>query len=57
MPEQETMTIDERRKYLRIVQPRYRKADRQGRGVLLDEIEAVTGLDRKTITCSSQSCA
>lgn len=49
MPEQETMTIDERRKYLRIVQPRYRKADRQGRGVLLDEMEAVTGLDRKTI--------
>jgi hypothetical protein len=44
MPDQDAMTINERRKYLRIVQPRYRKADRQGRGVLLDEMQAVTGL-------------
>jgi len=49
MPDQDAMTINERRKYLRIVQPRYRKADRQGRGVLLDEMQAVTGLERKTL--------
>ncbi|HOG46782.1 MAG TPA: integrase [Anaerolineae bacterium] len=49
MPDQDAMTIDERRKYLRIVRPRYKKADRQGRGALLDEMQAVTGLERKTL--------
>lgn len=44
------MTIDERRKYLKRMQPRYRAADRAGRGVLLTEMETVTGLHRKSLT-------
>jgi hypothetical protein len=44
------MTIDERRKYLKKMQPRYLAADRPGRGVLLTEMEAVTGLHRKSLT-------
>jgi hypothetical protein len=47
----EGMTLDERRKYLgqrpRGTRKRYRAADRVGRGVLLTEMEAVTGLHRK----------
>lgn len=49
MSNQETMTIDEKRKYLRIVKPRYKQAGRNEKGQLLDEMEAVTGLDRKTL--------
>jgi hypothetical protein len=44
------MTIDERRKYLMKMHGRYRVADRAGRGVLLTEMEAVTGLHRKSLT-------
>jgi hypothetical protein len=44
------MTIDERRKYLTKMQLRYRAADRAGRGVLLNEMVAVTGLHRKSLT-------
>ncbi len=44
------MTIDERRKYLQKMQPRSRAADRAGRGVLLTEMETVTGLHRKSLT-------
>jgi hypothetical protein len=44
------MTIDERRKYLRRMLPRYRAADHAGRGSLLSEMEAVTGLHRKSLT-------
>lgn len=44
------MTIDERRKYLKRVQPRYLAADRAGRSALLTEMEAVTGLHRKSLT-------
>ena len=43
------MTVDERRKYLRQMQERYFKADRQGRSKLLDEMQAVTGLHRKSL--------
>lgn len=43
------MTIDERRKYLRKVQKRYRPAIRRERGQLLDEMEAITGLHRKSL--------
>ena len=49
MPHEERMTIDERYKYLRIQQKRYRKADRSERGRMLDEMGEVTGLDRKTL--------
>ena len=44
------LTIDERRKYLRRVQPRYLAADRAGRGALLTEMAQVTGLHRKSLT-------
>jgi hypothetical protein len=46
----EQMTIDERYKYLRLMQPRYFKAaSRQERSALLDEMEQVTGLHRKSL--------
>ncbi len=44
------MTINERRKYLRKMKTRYREATRQERGQLLDEMETVTGLHRKSLT-------
>jgi len=43
------MTIDERRKYLRMMQKRYFQAGRKERGRLLDEMEAVTELHRKSL--------
>jgi hypothetical protein len=46
---EDKMTIDERRKYLKKMQERYLRADRQGRGQLLDEMETVTGLHRKSL--------
>jgi hypothetical protein len=49
MPTQERMDIEERLKYLRIERPHYEKANRKERGRLLDAMERVTGLDRKTI--------
>jgi hypothetical protein len=49
MAADDAMTIDERLKYLRRVQIRYVRAERKERGVLLDEIEAVTGLHRKSV--------
>jgi hypothetical protein len=49
MSTDEKMNIDERRKYLRVVRPRYRKAGRKEKGQLLDEMVAVTDLERKTL--------
>lgn len=49
MTTEEKMTVDERRKYLRVMKKRYRKASRKERGQLLDEMEAVTGLHRKSL--------
>jgi len=49
MPNEEQMTINERRKYLYLVKKRYLKANRLERGRLLDEMEAVTGLHRKSL--------
>lgn len=49
MDTEEMMHIRERRKYLRIMRPRYLRAGRVAKGALLDEMEAVTGLDRKTL--------
>ncbi|HFD38729.1 MAG TPA: transposase [Anaerolineae bacterium] len=46
---EDKMTIDERRKYLRVMQERYYPASRQERGRLLDEMEAVTKLHRKSL--------
>lgn len=49
MPADDEMTIDERRKYLKRMRERYWAADRVGRGELLSEMEAVTGLHRKSL--------
>lgn len=49
MPTEDTMTIDERFKYLRIQHPRYQKASRKERTRMLDEMEKITSLDRKTL--------
>lgn len=49
MPDQERMTIEERRKCIKRLQPRYRAADRAERGRLLSDLEALTDLDRKTL--------
>ncbi len=43
------MSIEERYKYLRKMQQRYRKAEREERSKLLDEMEVVTGLHRKSL--------
>ena len=49
MSTEEKMSVDERRKYLRQMKKRYTKAGRKEKGQLLDEMEAVTELDRKTL--------
>lgn len=46
---EDEMTLNERRKYLKKIWARYLQADRKGRGVLLTEMEAVTGMHRKSI--------
>jgi hypothetical protein len=46
---EDSMTIDERRKYLRMMQKRYLQADRKERGRLLDEMEMITELERKSL--------
>ncbi len=49
MSTEEKMTIDERRKYLRIMKKRYIQAGRKEKTHLLDEMEAITGLHRKSL--------
>ncbi len=49
MPSDEKMSVDERRKYLKVVAPRYAKAGRSERSALLTEMRAVTGLHRKSL--------
>ena len=49
MPNDEKMSVDERRKYLKLVTPRYAKAKRIERSKLLTEIGEVTGLHRKSL--------
>lgn len=49
MPTQERMNIEERFKYLRLAKAHYEKASRKERSQLLDEMERITDLDRKTI--------
>jgi hypothetical protein len=48
MPD-DAMRISERRTYLERMEGRYRRADRRYRGQLLDEMEAMTGLHRKSL--------
>ncbi len=45
----EKMTLDEVYKYLRLLKPRYLKADRAAKSALLDEMAAVTGRHRKSL--------
>ena len=47
MSTNKAMTVDERLKYLRVMRPRYAKADRRAKGALLDEMMEVTGYSRK----------
>jgi len=49
MSSEDRMTTDERLKYLRIMQNRYRQAGCKERRQLLDEMEAVTELHRKSL--------
>lgn len=44
---EDKMNVDERRKYLFKMQGRYKKANRKEKRQLLDEMEAVTQMDRK----------
>jgi hypothetical protein len=50
MPTEDEMTLNERRKYLKRMKPRYLKAKRRERSQLLSEMEQVTGLHRKSLT-------
>lgn len=49
MAADDEMTIDERRKYLIKQRTRYRRANRAEKGQLLSEMEAVTGVHRKSL--------
>jgi len=49
MASEETMTIHERHKYLRIKQKQYKQANKTGKQQLLSEMETVTGLHRKSL--------
>ena len=49
MSTEEKMTIDERLKYLRKMRKRYVKATRTEKGLLLNEMQAVTELHRKSL--------
>ncbi len=49
MPNEEKMSVDERRKYLKMVAPRYARAGRKERGQLLTEMGNVTKLHRKSL--------
>jgi len=49
MPTKDEMTIDERRKYVKLMEPRYRKAQRKERSQLLSEMEQVSKLHRKHV--------
>ncbi len=49
MPIDDRMTVNERRKYLKLMTLRYAGANRGKRGVLLTEMAMVTGLHRKSL--------
>jgi hypothetical protein len=49
MSTEDKMNIDERRKYLRRMKKRYAQATRKEQGRLLDEMEAVTELHRRSL--------
>jgi hypothetical protein len=49
MPNEKKRTVDERRKYLRLIRKRYLRASKHEHGGLLDQMEAVTRLHRKSL--------
>jgi hypothetical protein len=49
VPTEDQMTVTERRKYLKLMKPRYQKAGRSEQSDLLTEMEQVTGLHRKSL--------
>ena len=49
MPTEDQMTVNERRKYLKLMKPIYAKADRTEQSRLLSDMEQVTGLHRKSL--------
>lgn len=49
MNSEPSMSVNERRKYLQVIQGRYRRAARPGKSALLDEAEQVTRLSRKSL--------
>jgi len=49
MSADDRMTLEERRKYLRLKQRRYIRAERAEQGQMLDEMVSVTGLHRKSL--------
>jgi hypothetical protein len=49
MSEKDDMTIDERRKYLHKMWGLYRDASKKDKGQMLDDMEHVTGMNRKSI--------
>jgi len=49
MSTEDKMTIEERYKYLRLMKKRYVNTSRKEKGQLLDEMEEVTGLHRKSL--------
>src|SRR5579885_1180396 len=49
MQTEDEMTINERRKYLKRMKPLYVKANKAERGKLLDQMQEVTGLHRKSL--------
>ncbi len=49
MPTQEQMTINEHRKYLKLMLPCYRNANRAEQSRLLIEMQTVTTLERKRL--------
>ena len=49
MPTRDEMTIDERRKYMKLMAPRYKTAKRTERSQLLSEMEQVSKLHRKQV--------
>ena len=47
---EDEMTLNERRKYLKVMKPHYVNAKRKERSGLLSEMERVTGMHRKSLT-------
>ena len=49
MATEDQMTVNERRKYLQLMKPRYQQAKRPERSRLLTDMQQVTGLHRKSL--------